>query len=308
MAEKSESNIKIIHGYDVDGTLSFPNESIPVFTKEFIKGLHQNFGVVGVLSSGKSASYLENQAKGCHIFHWFAENHAVYQKQGETPQVIDKDSLEHLIIIRHAIGLEPTQEGISKIHFSDTEGEVAIEEGKFGVLTIFPENGPVAKRWTFNEKFTRRQVYDKLNEIIQKEKLRLSVLEPHGDGAIDVVRLDKYNRQLDKSSFASLCQDIFEGNLNLAYFGDGTNDIPAWNNSDVYGVTFKNAPDSVKASVSNKGYKGYISSLNGPEGGVYSGVVYLATEGFYGEKQSKNVELYGKEFLDAYKKQKVIFV
>lgn len=98
--KKNEEKVTIVQGYDLEGTLSFAKKEIPVFTKEFIRGLHKNFGVIGILSSGKSAPYLEKQAEGCHIFHWFAENHAVFQKKGETPQIIDKDSLEHLTILR----------------------------------------------------------------------------------------------------------------------------------------------------------------------------------------------------------------
>lgn len=260
------------------------------------------------MSSGKSAPYLEKQAEGCHIFHWFAENHAVFQKKGETPQIIDKDSLEHLTILRQLIGLEPLQEGVCQIHLDDEEGQVVIEEGKLGVLTIFPEQGLVANRWKFKEKFHREEIYTKINEIIKKEKLSLFVMQPHDDGAVDIIRLDKYRRPLDKSSFAEICQKIIKGELRFAFFGDGTNDIPAWNNSDVYGITFPNATEDVIESVKNKGKKGYISDLDGPEGGVCEAVVYLATEGFYGKKQSNNIELYGRAFLEDYKKQKVIFV
>jgi hydroxymethylpyrimidine pyrophosphatase-like HAD family hydrolase len=303
--DKNTNNFKdipatAIHGYDVDGTLSFPNENISPWNIDFIKELQNRFGVVGILSSGKSMKYLENQAKPADIAYWFAENHAVYQQRGKEPVVLG-ENLEELFKLRHIIGLGPRQEGVSTINLLGRKGEVAIEEGKIGVLTIFPEAGPVMHRWDFKEKYNRKQVTYELRKIIKAEKLKLSVLEPHGDGAVDVVRLDKYNRPIDKTSFQSLCEEIFTGKLNMAFFGDGTNDLPAMLNSEIAAITFSNAPREVQIPVNNKGFKGYIAPRPGPEGGLFQGVIWLAKSGFYGtNKQAKAIRQYGEEYLENY--------
>lgn len=297
--------VKPVTGFDIDNTLAEANRSIKPFNAEFLVGLKEHFNIVGILSSGKSVSYIEKEAKACDIGLWFAENNAVYQKKGEEPVIVG-ENIESLNNLRTIIGLGKDQEGVAKINLNGFEGEVAIEEGKFGVLTIFPELGPVKHRWNFQETYTRKQISEALNSIIKDKNLKLSVLGPHGDGAIDVVRLDRFNKPINKSSFSDLCKQLIDGKLNLAFFGDGNNDIPAWADSDVYGITFDNASEEAKRSIANKGEKGYTSSLDGPTGGVFEGIIYLANQEFF-EKHSSNVRLYAKEFLNDLKKQGKIF-
>jgi hydroxymethylpyrimidine pyrophosphatase-like HAD family hydrolase len=293
-------------GLDVDGTLAPPNWEIPPFNQEFLKGMKE-FGFCGILSSGKSAPYLSEQAKACDIEYWFAENNGVWQQNGKEPVVIG-ENLQSVVDLRKSIGLEPLQEGVQEIHLKDKKGQVLIEESKLGVLTIFPEVGPIAHRADFNETFSRYQVAETLKEIVSKEHLKLKVMEPHGDGAVDIVRLDKYGKPIDKSNFALFCQQLFDGNLNLAFFGDGTNDIPAMIASDVFAVTFQNADQSVKNTVLGKGgYNGYITTLPGPEGGLFQGVIYLAKHDFFSHKSS-DAQNYAQDFLNSYLKQQKMFV
>jgi len=297
--------IKAVVGLDVDGTLAPPNREIPPFNQDFLKGMKE-FGFCGIFSSGKSASYLAKQAKPCDIECWFAENNGVLQQNGKAPVIIG-ENLQSVVELRQQLGLTKKQEGISKIHLGKEIGEVFIEESKLGVLTIFPEVGPIAHKVNFNEKFTRFQIADNIREIIKENNLKLMVMKPHGDGAVDIIRLDKYGKPIDKSNFALLCQQIFEGKLNLSFFGDGENDIPAMLASDVFAVTFQNGDPNVKSAVISKGgYKGYVTTLPGPEGGIFQGVIYLAKHDFFGSK-SNDTQLYAQDFLNSYLKQQRIF-
>lgn len=295
-----DKKVTAVHGYDVDGTLSPPNQEIPKHVSFFIGEIQRRFGVVGVLSSGKSAPYLENEADKANIYYWLAENHAVVQKKGEQPKILG-ENLESLITLRNIINLGPRDEGIQKITLLGRQGEVVVEPGKDGVLTLFTEQGPVLNRWAFNEEFTRQEVTNELRRIVKEKKLKLFVMDPHGDGAVDIVRLDKYNRPIDKTNFQSIMEEIFGIHFNMAFFGDGNNDLPAMSNSEIVGVTFANAPQDVKNVVMNKGFKGYISPRPGPEGGLYQGVIWLAKSGFYGtNKQAKEIKRYGEEYLEKY--------
>lgn len=182
------------------------------------------------------------------------------------------------------------------INLSGEKGEVAVENGKFGVLTLFIESGPVKHRWTFKQKWNREEVYEILPQIIKD--LKLDVLEPHADGAIDVVRRDTDGKPINKRSFPELCKKVFPDveKMKMAFLGDGTNDLPAMIQPGVVGVTFSNSSEKVIEALRKSQKEDIVTEFPAPEGGPAEGIWRLACENFFEEK-SEEVKQFVKPLL-----------
>ncbi len=270
---------QIVIGADVDKTLSFPNHDITDENVELCRGLEQ-LGIPVVLSTGKALEYAWRNADLFGGQAVFVENHAVWSANPTQHEVCGPNH-ESLVRLREIIGLSPADEGVCTINLEGQEGQVAIEEGKFGVLTLFIEYEPVKHRWTFQQQWERWEVYGVLRDIIREQDLKLFVLEPHGDSAIDAVRLDEDNTPIDKRSFSKLCRQIFPDVEKMAFLGDGTNDLPAMTQPDVVGITFSNASRKVIIAMQEK--NDIVTERPAPEGGPAEGILTLVNCGFFKE-------------------------
>jgi len=278
---------KIVIGADVDNTLSFPNHDI---TKENVKlclGLEE-LDIPVILSTGKALEYAWRNANLFGGRAVFVENHAVWSlKEGEYN--LYGPNLDSLIKLRHCLKLSAIDEGVCKINLNGEWGQVAIEEGKFGILTLFIEPELVKHRWLFEQKWNRMEAYNLLQEIIDRNKLKLHVLEPHADGAIDVVRLDTDGQPIDKRSFPTLCRQIFPEVERMAFLGNGTNDLPAMVQPSVVGITFSNAAEPVIEAMRKCRKGDIVTEGPAPEFGPAEGIWRLACRGFFGKDISKAV-------------------
>jgi len=282
---------KIVIGADVDNTLSFPNHDITGENIELCRRL-KKLGIPVILSTGKALEYAWRNANRFCGQAVFVENHAVWQRKGEEHK-INGPNLCHLSKLRTLLGLglskkDGNYESECTINLNGEEGQVAIEEGKFGVLTLFIEYEPVKYRWTFKQKWNRKEVYKILKEIITREQLNLHVLKPHADGAIDVVRLDADGQPIDKRSFPELCKQVFPDVEKMAFLGDGTNDLPAMEQPNVRGVTFPNASKELIEKMRNTKKRDIVTKCPAPEGGPAEGIWRLAHDkDFFGEKSEE---------------------
>ncbi len=156
---------KIVIGADVDGTLSKPNHDVTDDNIELCRGM-EGLGIPIVLSTGKALDYAWRNACRFGGKAVFVENHAVWsQKPGEYK--IYGPNLGDLVELRRILGLTPKNEGVCEITLGCEKGQVAIEEGKHGVLTLFVEPKLVKHRWKFQQKWNRCQVYENLWKIIR---------------------------------------------------------------------------------------------------------------------------------------------
>jgi fructose-1,6-bisphosphatase/inositol monophosphatase family enzyme/hydroxymethylpyrimidine pyrophosphatase-like HAD family hydrolase len=276
---------KIVIGADVDNTLSFPNHDITGENVELCRGLEE-LGIPVILSTGKALEYAWRNADRFGGQAVFVENHGVWCRRGKKHEVYGPNLCD-LIKLRECLNLSKTDEGVCEITLNKVQGQVAIEEGKFGVLTLFTEYEPVKHRWTFKQRWDREEVYKILLKIIDDKKLKLHVLEPHADGAIDVVRRDTDGKPINKRSFPELCKKVFPGVEKMVFLGDGTNDLPAMEQPNVRGVTFPNASKKLIEKMRSTQKGDIVTEFSAPEGGPAEGIWRLACEGFFEEKSQK---------------------
>ncbi len=279
--------------FDVDGTLAGPNyATFGIFGvyEMLLKELQQLPGVEVVLNSGKSIDYLEMNAVRFGGRYVIACNGAACQVLGGDRMIFGGNH-EDLLALRSLLGLKPHDEGVRTIRVDGRSYEVAVEEEKHDVvLTVFTEPEWVKHRWQFKGGIDRHGLYEHLQKLIQDHNLHLHTLHPHGDGAIDIVRLHQ-DKPIDKSTLPDMVAQLWPGvKVKMAMFGDGANDVPAMTAPGVIGITFPEASEEkVKAPVREHGgiittqpawikkdQGGYISG-----GGVIEGVRLLAERGFF---------------------------
>lgn len=230
--------------FDIDGTVAAPNQLIRGVYRSFLTKLQEIPGVEVVLNSGKSIHYLETNAARIGGRYIIANNGAACKLiGGET--IIFGGGHEDLLALRKLLCLKKRAEGVCPIKVGNKKIEVAIEEGKHDmVLTLFTEPEWVTHRWNFAGGMDRHEVYLNVKELIKKHKLNLHVLEPHGDGAVDVVRLHN-GRPINKATLPKLVRQIWPTtkNIRIAMYGDGANDVPGMTARGVMGITFPEADE-----------------------------------------------------------------
>jgi len=281
-----------LHSEDLDGWLSPPNEPLlsrylaPFRRLQAIRletetGLHR---IEIVLNSGKSPAYLEAQARCFHGRYVIACNGGAWRACGGATKVFGPPT-EDFARLRSLLDLAPGSTGVQPMRLDGRIVPVAIEEGKQAdgadiTLTFFPEPEPVAHRWRFPPGVDRHTLRWHLSRLIARYGLALHVLEPHGDGAVDVVRIVE-GVPVTKATLPRLAAEMFPGAvLHLTHGGDGSNDLPAMGAGGVTPLTAINCSDTLQVAA-RKG--GVVAGSPAPEGGaVLECYQELARRGFYG--------------------------
>jgi hydroxymethylpyrimidine pyrophosphatase-like HAD family hydrolase len=303
MHNQSDKTLYLL-SFDVDGTLTGPNYSMYGIHGKYemlLKELQQLSGVEAVLNSGKSFEVLETSAVRFGGRYIIACNGAACQMIGGERFIFGGGS-EDLIKMRLLLGLGEKDEGVKHITVGSQTYEVVIEEEKHDmVLTIFSEPEWVAHRYTFKGGIDRNSIYEHISYLIKEHSLNLNVLHPHGDGAVDIVRLFD-SKPIDKSTLPQMVKMIWPSvpNIKIAMFGDGANDVPAMTAEGVIGITFPEA-DEEKVKQPVREHNGIITTLPAwikqPDGayktggGVIEGVKLLAQKGFFDDLEKQIVAI-----------------
>ena len=280
-----------LHSEDLDGWLAPPNQPIlPIYRACFAEleglrveaddGLHE---LRIVLNSGKSPDYLEEQARSFGGRHAIACNGAAWRAVGGATRLFAPPSPE-FVRLRSLLGV--TAEAVGVVELGFTGGpEVVIEEGKRCegrdiVLTFFTEPEPVRHRWRFRGGVDRQALYDVLQGLIWEQGLDLAVLEPHGDGALDVVPTVE-GRAVAKWTLPELAREMYpKAVLHLTHGGDGAGDLPAM---EAAGVTPLSAYNCAATRQFAARRDGLVAQRPAPDGGAgLECYAALARRGFYG--------------------------
>lgn len=289
---------------DMDGTIAAPNQHLMGVYEKFLKELQRVPRIEIVLNSGKSIFYLEREAARIGGRYIIAMNGSAMQVLGGE-RIIFGGHRKDILKLRHLLALTPTDEGVRPIPVKKDIFNVAVEEDKADiVLTLFSEPEWVRHRWQFDQGINREELFTHLNELIKEHKLHLHVLNPHADGAVDVVRLHN-ERPIDKSTLPKMVREVWSHTkmIQISMFGDGSNDIPAMLARGVIGVTFPeaNAEKVIKPVLAHGGIvtkrpawipKGKNDFV--PGGGVIEGVQLLAERGFFEDEAQRVVRICAK--------------
>lgn len=281
-----------LHSEDLDGWLAPPNEPLcPIYQDCFAEleglqvetatGLHE---LRIVLNSGKSADYLEGQARTFGGRSVIAGNGAVWREVGGATRLFAPPSPD-FGRLRGLLGIDAESTGVVELRLPQLRAEVVVEEGKQWddrdlVLTLFPEPDPVRHRWRFRGGIDRLTLRCHLLELIREHRLALAVLEPHGDGALDVVPVVG-GRAVAKWTLPELARAAFpEAHLHLTHGGDGAGDLPAMEAEGVTPLSTTNCEATCRVAAS---LGGVVARRTAPEGGaVLECYAELAKRGFYG--------------------------
>lgn len=281
-----------LHSEDLDGWLAPPNKPLcPIYQDCFAEleglqvetatGLHE---LRIVLNSGKSADYLERQARTFGGRFLIAGNGAVWREVGGATRLFAPPSPD-FGRLRGLLGIGAESTGVVELQLPQLRAEVVVEEGKQWdgrdfALTLFPEPEPVRHRWRFRGGIDRLALRRLVLELIREHRLALSVLESHGDGALDVVPLVA-GRAVAKWTLPELARAVFpEAHLHLTHGGDGAGDLPVM---EAEGVTPLSASNCEATRWVAAGLGGVVARRTAPEGGaVLECYAELAQRGFYG--------------------------
>ncbi|OGM32047.1 hypothetical protein A3D01_02910 [Candidatus Woesebacteria bacterium RIFCSPHIGHO2_02_FULL_39_13] len=286
----SNEKIKSVLAFDLDGTLT-PRNKFDIHPK----GLSELLNYLDKLShlvipvTGKPVSYAENifSTNALEDRGIIAENAGVYRKPGSKKVEVYGPSLDEIKKLRDLIGIGMDKVNVTKIKLFEKEYEVSIDAGDVSILTVFTDPSFVTHRWSFKHEIQANECVEKLNIIIENNSWgkNLEVLAPFPDGGVQVIRKDpKTGKSVDKSSIIRNLHTMYPdlGNVPIAMFGDGHNDIPAMKPKEIIPLTFSNAHDEVIAFVKNKG--GFVSEYEAPErNGVVDGIKWLANRNFFGK-------------------------
>jgi len=285
----------------MDGTVAAPNQKLSGVYEKFLRALQKLPRIEVVLNSGKSVKYLEREAARINARYVIALNGAAMQILGGD-QVAFGGNHKDIIKLKHLLGLKAADEGVRPIHVKKDMFNVAVEEGKGDmVLTLFSEPEWVKHRWRFDQGLHREEMHTYLKKLVKKHGLHLHVLEPHPDGAVDVVRL--YNEKpIDKSTLPKMVREVWSHVKvrQISMFGDGSNDVPALTAPDVVGFTFPeaNVEKVIKPVLRSGGYvtahPAWIKLETGtyvPGGGVIEGIQTLAYKGFFEDLETLVLKL-----------------
>lgn len=275
----------------MDGTVVAPNMKLSGVYEDFLRALQKISRIEIILNSGKSISYLETEAAKIGARYVIANNGATMQVLGGD-QMVFGGNRKDIIKLRHLLALRADDEGVRPIPVNNDIFNVAIEEGKKDlVLTLFSDPKEVKHRYQFKDGIDREELFNHLRKLVKTHKLHLHVLEPHGDGAVDVVRL--YNKKpINKSTLPKMIRKVwsYANVIQISMFGDGSNDVPAMTARGVIGVTFPEANHKkvIKPVLKHGGIVTVRKAWEKQEdkyvakGGVIEGVRELAVRGFFG--------------------------
>lgn len=281
-----------VHSEDLDGWLAQPNEPLlPVYRDCFAEleglrveaedGRHE---LRIVLNSGKAPGYLETQAGRFGGRFVIGCNGAAWREVGGETRLFAPPCGD-FAVLRALLGVAEDAEGVVELRLPTGRTEVAIEEGKRWdgrdlVLTFFSEPERVRQRWSFRGGMERRVLWDLLDGLIREHRLALAVLEPHGDGAVDVVSLAA-GRPVGKWTLPLVAADLFPGShLRLTHGGDAAGDVPALEAPGVLPLSAGNCAVTAAVAVARGGV---VARRSAPEGGaVLECYAALAERGFYG--------------------------
>jgi hypothetical protein len=285
-----------LHSEDLDGWLAHPNEPLlPIYRECFAEledlqveaddGVHE---LRIVLNSGKAPGYLEAQARSFGGRFVIACNGAAWREVGGATRLFSPPTPD-FATLRRLLGIGVGTVGVVELGLTGRP-EVVIEEGKRWegrdlVLTLFTEPEPVRHRWQFRGGTDRDALRGVLQALIREHGLALAVLEPHGDGALDVVPVAA-GRAVGKWTLPVLARKMFpDALLHLTHGGDGAGDLPAMEAEEVTPLSAANC-ESTSPTASARG--GVVASRRAPEGGaVLECYAALAKRGFYGPLSNK---------------------
>jgi hypothetical protein len=280
-----------LHSEDLDGWLAPPNEPIlPLYRDCFaeLEGLRVETAAGRhelriVLNSGKSPAYLEQQAHSFGGRFVIACSGAAWREVGGATRLFAPPGPD-FGELRRRLGIDATSIGVVELQLPQGRVEVALEEGKQWegrdlVLTLFPEPEPVRQRWRFRGGVDRQGLRSYLVELIREHRLALAVLEPHGDGALDVVPVVA-GRAVAKWTLPELARSMFpEARLHLTHGGDGGGDLPAMLAEGVMPLSACNCEATFRTAAG----RGVVARRDAPAGGAaLECYLTLAERGFYG--------------------------
>lgn len=285
-----------LHSEDLDDWLAPPNQSLlPIYRECFAEleglrldtddGVHE---LRIVLNSGKAPDYLEEQARSFGGRFVIACNGAAWREVGGVTRLFAPPTPD-FATLRALLGVAADAVGVVALSLAGRP-EVVIEEGKQWegrdlVLTLFTEPAPVRHRWQFRGGTNRLALRSVLLAHIRQHQLALDVLEPHGDGALDVVPVVE-GRAVGKWTLPALAREMFPAaTLHLTHGGDGAGDLPAL---EAETVTPLSAANCVATWRTASALGGVVASRPAPEGGaVRECYSELANRGFYGPLSNK---------------------
>lgn len=281
--------IKSILAFDLDGTLVPRNrlEIHPIGLSTLLNYLNSlNHIVIPV--TGKPTTYAQNifPINSLTDNGVIAENAGVFRRPGSKKIEVYGPSLKQIQELRDLLGIGFEKVNATKINIFNKEYEVSIDPDDVSILTVFTDPTHVSHRWKFNFEIKADELVEKLKVLIDDNNWNhnLEVLAPFPDGGVQVIRKDpKTGISIDKSLIVQNLKEMFPniGNVPIAMFGDGHNDIPAMKPSEVTPLTFSNAHDEVIEYVKNK--KGYVSPFSAPEDiGIIDGIQWLGKMNFFG--------------------------
>lgn len=285
---------KTILAFDLDGTLTVRNQfkitpnGLAQILNELDKRSHYSIPVTGKPVSYAANLFPTNQLADRGIV---AENAGVYRKpENETVEVYGP-SLPEMKALRNLLGIGMDKVNVANIKIFDKEYEVVIDPGDVSILTVFTEPSTVKHRWIFNKAIDAYELVEKLKVLVIENswEKNLEVLAPFPDGGVQVIRKDpETGLSVDKSSLVFALHKMYPqlGNVPIAMFGDGHNDIPAMKPNGIIPITFHNSHDEVIKFVQTR--DGYVSKYDTPEGlGVVDGLIWLAEKDFFGEEKDQ---------------------
>jgi hypothetical protein len=281
-----------LHSEDLDGWLAPPNEPLrPVYRECFaaLQGLRAEtedgrHELQIVLNSGKAPDYLEEQARSFGGRWVIACNGAVSREVGGATRLFAPPSGD-FAALRSLLAVPAATVGVVELDLTGTRAEVVIEEGKQWagrdlVLTFFTEPEWVRHRWQFRGGIDRWTLADQLTDLIRRHDLQLAVLEPHGDGALDVVPVVR-GRAVGKWTLPDLAAEMFPSAvLHLTHGGDGAGDLPAMQTEGVTPLSTLNCAATYRVALRQGGA---VARCSAPQdGAVLECYAALAEREFYG--------------------------
>jgi HAD superfamily hydrolase (TIGR01484 family) len=283
-------NPKSILAFDLDGTLTQRNH-FEICLEGLGKLLNElsTRGHFVIPVTGKPVSYAEKFLVTNNLIDRgiIAENAGVYREPGDSKIEVYGPSLEEMLELRKTLGIGIEKVNVTNITLGKKKYEVVVDPDDVSILTIFTDPTYVTHRWSFNHSIDANILVEKIQNIIiaNNWEANLVVLPPFPDGAVQIIRKDSVTDQpIDKSSLIFALNAIYPniGNVPVAMFGDGHNDIPAMTSEKVIPITFANSHNNVLEFVKTKG--GYISRFNTPDDlGVVDGLLWLANKDSFGD-------------------------
>ena len=289
-----------LHSEDFDGWLALPNRPLLPNYDAFlsrIQGLSVDANgarheIQVVLNSGKAPEYLEREAVKFGGRYVISGNGAAWREVGGPTRRFGPPNPD-LGTLRRLLELPPAVEDVVRISMNGRRVEMALEgkqdaDGDI-VLSFFPEQEPVAHRWSFRQGADRAELKAFLERLIREHNLALHVAPPHGDGAVDVLPLID-GRPVGKWTLPHLARKMFpDAVLHLTHGGDAVNDLSAMEAEGVTPLTAMNCPQVV-GLVRLRG--GVVARSYAPNGGaLVECYAELARRGWYGPLSARVLEV-----------------